>query len=894
MASKLHRFSAPLLVVVFLAVSIPALLTSVPAQLRPLAYDEGALALAFALRKLPVTAGVLHTAAHPDDEDNGLLVMLSRGRGVRTGLLTLTRGSGGQNEIGPELFDALGILRTEELMSMHRFDQARQFFGRANDFGYSFSVQETFKKWGEQEMLADVVRVIRTFRPDVILTLPPGGTGGGQHHQAAARITLEAFRSAADPHQFPEQIQEGLLPWQAGKIYTRQGWGGGGNAARTSVTEETGVFDPLLGRSYFQVGMEARSYHRCQGMGQLIPLPGDRSSRWSLADAAIEIPAHESGLLDGIEVGLSAMKSRVKGEEEKAPFLPAMLTAIQEQIQAAGTAYDVHAPEKTVPSLARGLALLRDLGGRIEQSGLSERSKYELLFLVSRKEDDFQQALRYAHQLSLEAVVDDGMVIPGQPFQLEVRIANGSRKSIPVEKFQIDTPAGWTVNGDRHSQEHIPARGTLLRRFAVTAPPEAELTRPYWEPEAKYARYRWVRPEDATRPWSPPPLRVKAVYVSDQISSALQAAAQYRYEGPWVGGEQRHELMIVPAVSLRVDPEIAIIPLDQTGGAREIRVTAHYNGRNPASGALDLRAPAGWRVTPSQVPLTFDSEGQSITRKFQVSSTTPALRQEFEITAVASLEGKEYREGYQVIDYHHIQRRLFYRPSRVTVKTVDVKVRPNVKVGYIVGVGDQVPQALQQLGVEFDFLSEDDLAYADLNRYDVILTGVRAYLNRRDLAAFNQRLLEWVKEGGTMIVQYNKFEFNGDSPNGRSAAHSPYAPYPAQVGRGRITDETAPVKVLVPDHPLFTTPNRITEADWQGWVQERGLYFLGQKDSRYQDLVSMEDPFEYNRGVKLGALVEARYGKGRWVYVGLGLWRQLPAGGPGAYRIFANLLSLGQ
>ncbi|MDA2923848.1 PIG-L family deacetylase [Acidobacteria bacterium AH-259-L09] len=881
--------------------TLAVFLVPLSAQLQPLVYDEGALGLAFALRKLPITAGFLHTAAHPDDEDNSLLVMLNRGRGVRTGLLTLTRGGGGQNEIGPELFEALGILRTEELMSMHRYDGAHQFFGRAYDFGYSFSIEETFEKWGKEEILRDVVRVIRTFRPDVIVTLARTGRGGGQHHQAAARITVEAFRAAADPSRFPQQIEEGLLPWQAKKIYERYRRSAARRVQdedeRKAIGMETGLFDPLLGKTYLQVGMEGRSYHRCQGMPQIISLPGRRASQWMLADAAVEVDPDENDLFDGMDTSLFALEQYAKAQSDKVAFLHEGLVAIQKHIDAAAAAYSVDSPERTSRALAAGLNALRAVRKKIEASRLDNPAKYQILFMLDNKEKDFSEALRFARQLSLEALVDDGTVTPGQQFELTVTIATGSPTPVDIRAIHIDSPRGWLIESEDESPTEVPANGVVRQRFKITVPESAESTRPYWRRNPSVDRYHLLKPQDSTRAWSPPAVAVKVLYRTDGTETTLERSAQYRYEGPWVGGEQRHEIMVVPAVSLRVDAKIGVIPLEQAAKGREVRVTALYNGKALTSGTVKLKVPPQWDAVPDTAYFSFSREGQSITRKFQIIPKDQISAGNFEITAIGHFNGQRYQEGYQIIDYHHIQRRVLYRPSTMVVKTVDVKIKPGLRIGYVMGVGDQVPEALKQLGLDFKLLSQEDLAFGDLQHYDVIMTGVRAYLNREDLRGHNHRLLDWVKDGGTMIVQYNKFEFNqaAEGRQGRRRmSDSPYSPYPAQVGTGRVTDENAPVKILDPEHPVFNTPNTITEEDWAGWVQERGLYFLGKKDAHYRDLLSMEDSFEHNRGVRLGSLVEARYGRGRWIYVGLGLWRQLPAGVPGAYRILANLLSLGE
>ena len=845
-----------------------------------------------------MTASFMHITAHPDDEDNSLLVMLGRGRGLRTALLTLTRGEGGQNEIGPELFQALGIIRTEELMSMHRYDGAEQFFTRAYDFGYSFSIEETFEKWGKEEILADVVRVIRSFRPEVIVTLPRTGVGGGQHHQASGLLALEAFRAAADPSRFPEQIQKGLHPWQAKKIYERLGWAPGGDDQIQDecplVTVQTGIADPLLGRSYYQTGMEARSYHRCQGMSQIIPPPGSYASHWKLIDSTIPIAPYESDLFDGIDTSLFAIEAYAGDELANISFLHGGLTQIQGHIDAAVNAFDPDAPEKTASALAAGLNTVHALRAQVKAASLKDLSKYQVLLMLEHKEKDFWKALQLARQLHMDVLVDEGTVVPGERFTLRVTIANGSPGNVKLRAIRVNTPPGWQIDREGEEPRHISGHSIVKQRYAVTVAQNSELTRPYWVRNSPADRYHILKPAHVTKSWSPPAVTVDVLYETDGASAELHQPAQYPYEGSWVGGEQRHELTVAPALSLRVEPKLCILSLEQASQGREIQVSAIYRGRQPATGKVSFDLPPGWYAFPSEQDFHFTAVGQSITKRFHITPPRDITTGQFEIAVIGNLKGRIYREDLQIIDYHHIQQRLLYHPSVVTFKTVDVKVAPGLEIGYIMGVGDQVPEALKQLGVDFQFLNDDDLTFGDLKRYDVIITGVRAYLNREALKANNSRLLNWVKEGGVMVVQYNKFEFNKkvQGPDGPHMGDSPYAPYPAQVSRARVTDENAPIQLLDSTSTVFHWPNKMTPRDWDHWVQERGLYFLGKKDRRYRDLLSTEDSFEYNPGVKQGVLVKADYGRGAWFYMGLGLWRQLPAGVPGAYRLLANLISL--
>lgn len=870
------------------------------AQLEPIPEERGASGLALQLRKLGTGATFLHTTAHPDDEDNGLLVMLSRGRGLRTALLTLTRGDGGQNEIGPELFEAIGILRTEELMAMHRQDGVEQYFSRAYEFGYSFSVEETLQKWGKEEILEDIVRIIRTVRPDVMVMLPPRGGGGGQHHQTSGILTAEAFRAAADPNRFPEQIASGLKPWQPLKLYsrTRVGFGPGGPGRASEevdlhiVSVDTGVYDPILGRSYYQMGLEGRSNHKCQGMGQLRAFPGSRESAWRLEDNAIDIADAEADLFDGVDTGLARLEAFVAGEGDRATFVRVGLNALQSDIDAATDAFDANEPWRTIPALRRGLEALRQLRADIASSELSEMARYELEHRLAPKESDFELALALAHGIGLDAVSDRGEVTRGSKLNVEVRVANRSPQPITLQSIDIQTPEGWNVSAsdprdDREIPPSLPSSLTdnevVAASYGLTVASDAAYDRPYWRRnDPSIDRFELTDPENFGQPWSPPALSAKIALLSGTTELSLTRSVQYRYEGPWVGSEKQKVVSVLPLVSVTVAPGVVVFPSGADDKSRPVSVNAVYKGTEAAEGTLRVEVPPGWSVAPSVAQLSFERENEAVSARFRVTPPATIASGTYNIKAVADVDGEEFREGVQTIAYDHIQTRYLYHPAEATVQALDLSIAP-VNVGYIDGVGDEIPTAIRQLGAELTFLQTDDLAEGDLSQYDVIVTGVRAYLAREDLRSYNQRLLDYVAEGGTLLVQYNKFEFNA----------AQWGPYPKKVSRNRITVEEAPIEILVPDHPVFNSPNTITEDDWGGWVQERGLYFLDPEgDPRYTDLLASEDPWEYNAGVKTGMLVEARYGKGRWVYIGLGFFRQLPAGVPSAYKLFANLLSL--
>ena len=874
------------------------------AQLEPIPEDRGVTGLALQLRKLGAGATFLHTTAHPDDEDNGLLVMLSRGRGLRTALSTVTRGDGGQNEIGPELFEAIGILRTEELMAMHRFDGVEQYFTRAYEFGYSFSVEETLEKWGEEDVLEDIVRIIRTVRPDVMVMLPPRGGGGGQHHQTSGLLTAEAFRAAADPNRFPEQIAAGLRPWQPLKLYSRTRMGFGPRRPQLQEDEDvhlveldTGHYDPILGRSYYQMGLEARSNHKCQGMRQLRAFPGSRQSVWRLEDNVIEVADEETDLFDGVDTGLARLEAFVAGEGERGQFVGLALNALQREVDAATDAFDANEPWKTVPALRRGLDAVRKLRAEIASSDLSESARYELEHRLAPKEHDFETALALAHGIGFDPIADRGEVTRGSKLNVDVRVTNRSPQPIELQSIEIGTPAGWSVaeikkvgekdGEDRDAFPDIPAslidNAALSAPYEVTVAPDAAYDRPYWgRGDPTIDRFELNQPADFGLPWSPPALSATITFRSGNTNVSIERPVQYRYEGRWVGSEKQKIVSVLPLVSVTVAPGVVVFPSGADDKTRPVSVNAVYKGTEAAKGTLQVEVPSGWTVEPSEAELSFERENVAVSVRFRITPPDNIASGTYHVKAVARVNGEEFREGVQTIAYHHIQTRYLYHPAEATVQALDLSIAP-VKVGYVVGVGDEIPAAIRQLGAELTFLQTEDLAEGDLSQYDVIMTGVRAYLAREDLRSYNQRLLDYVFEGGTLLVQYNKFEFNA----------AEWGPYPKKVSRNRVTVEQAPIDILVPEHPVFNTPNRITEDDWGGWVQERGLYFLDPEgDPRYTELLASEDPLEYNAGVKTGMLVEAQYGEGRWIYIGLGFFRQLPAGVPSAYKLFANLLSL--
>jgi LmbE family N-acetylglucosaminyl deacetylase len=869
--------------------------SSLPAQLRvkPVGELPNDVSLRLTLRKLASTGTFMETTAHPDDEDNALLAMMSHGRGMRTALVSATRGDGGQNEIGPEIFQALGVLRTEELLAVHRFDGAEQYFTRAVDFGYSFSIEESIQKWGRDEIVGDYVRHIRTIRPDVIVGFLCGGGGGGQHHQASTQLTLEAFRAGADPARYPEQIREGLRPWQARRVFCTEGFNAQNTSSPDLLRVAASAFDPLLGRTYTELGLEGRSMHKCQGTSQLLLLPGSGSSRtYRLKDSVIGQPGvAPKDLFEGIDTTITGLASYA-GEQTPAALVSALQT-IASNVAAATSEVESHGPGAGAAPLAAGLAAVRDLRARLGALGLSELARYEIERRLDLKASQFEEALLLTHGIRLEALADDGTVVTGQRVKVSIVAGNNGAADVSLTRVSVAGPSGPTF---APAVKTIPSGGAAKGELTLEVGP-LPLSTPYWTPRTDAARYDFDPDVPFGVPFRPTPFR--AVFALSIGGTALEVERpiEYRYSDLFAG-EKRSELQVVPAFDVRMTPDIAIVPVAPTAvrtpaqapaaaRTRTIDLTVGNNLGGAVNATASLHVPAGWKVSPASTPVKFERAEEAVTVSFAVTPPAAARPGEYAVNATVSAEGATHATssiGYEVVEYPHIHRRHVIEAAHTRVKVIDVKIAPGLLVGYVMGVGDEMPAAIQQLGAEVHLIDPRELASGNLSRYNAIVTGVRAYERRPDLRANNHRLLAYVKNGGVVLVNYNKQEFN----------QAQYGPYPAQVGQDRVTDENAPVDVLVPAHPMFNVPNRIRQDDWAHWVQERGTYFLAERDPHYVDLIRSTDPFPLNAGAKTGALVEARYGTGRWIYLGLGLWRQLPAGTEGAYKLLANLLSLGK
>ena len=859
---------------------------STSADTRPEPEDRGPAGLLFALRRLQTIASVLHTAAHPDDESTELLAYLARGQGARVAYLSLNRGEGGQNGIGPELWENLGVIRTEELLAARKLDGAEQYFTRAFDFGFTRSPEETLQKWNREEVLGDMVRVIRRMRPLVIVSGFTGTSRDGHgQHQVAGLLTPEAIRAAADPARYPEQIrEEGLQPWQVLKVYGRLFGPCQGKCAEFDI----GEFDPVLGRSYSELASDGRSRHRSQDFG-MIQARGSQIRSFPRWQSSVEVPDKERSLFDGLDVGLTGAARFAGPHGER--ILPA-LRRIEALAGQALAAYRITEPEAIAPHLAAGLREVRDLRAALDP--LDPASRATVDGILHRKEQEFTNALVRSHGVIVDALSNTEIATPGEAVEVAAHVYFGRTRRLDPNlegvrpRVTLVTASDWQIQPLTATAEQ-PATGmAMLRgretpdhvaRFRATPPENAMPTQPYWlARERTRDQFDWTSGMPRNYPFAPPVAHARIELTLSGQPVSIEQPVEFRFADKTFG-EIRRGLKVAPAVTLTVTPALLVIPAGSEDRTREVSVEVTGNSRRPINGRVTLAAPVGWKVEPDPRPIAFTRQGEKTARLFRVTPP-PGAAGNFDLEAVVEADGRRFNTGYQTIAYPHIQTHLVYRPSRVRIRLFEVEVAKDLKVGYIMGSGDDGPRVLQQLGVDVRLIGPAELASGDLSGYDTIVLGIRVYEVNEDVMANNKRLLDYVANGGTLVVQYNKEEFTRGS----------FSPYPVQMQRGvRVTDETAPITILAPDHPLFNFPNRIRAADWENWVQERGLYFLSEWDSRFTPLLAAPDD---TGTVQKGGQLVAQYGKGQYVFTAYAWFRQFPAGVPGPLRLFANLVSL--
>jgi len=814
-----------LLLFSFLAVSSVTGQSSVPA---------GASEVRLALHKLRVLGSVLYVAAHPDDENTAFLAAMARGRSYRTAYLSITRGEGGQNLIGTEQGDALGMLRTQELLAARRIDGAEQYFTRAIDFGYSKSTEETLRFWGREKTLGDVVWVIRRFRPDVIVTRFTPTAGGHGNHTASATLALDAFSAAADSTRFKEQLAH-VRPWAAKRI----AWNVFRSTAdslpmpRGTIRLDLGVYSPLLGKSFAELAGEGRSMHKSQGFGAA-QNRGELFNYFQHMDG--DTAAND--LLDGVQTSWV----RIPGGAGVDSLFAGILRT-----------FDDEHPAASLPQLMQAEKRLRSLPAGPWREV---------------KQQELRRIIQACAGLWVEAAAATPTAAPGSTLQVNVTVVNRS---------------GYPLVLDRLAMTHMPSDSVLCLRlepnktfrvpFHFRIPATTPSSQPYWlvEPHSP-GSYTLADARLAGNAVDDPALTLTATISADGETIGFTVPVVNKYIDP-VDGEVVRPFAIVPPVSIRLLEPVALFP---NGARKSIGISVKAN-TGAIEGTVRLLLPDNWSVYPASRPFHLTTADEESLVRFEVSPGAEARSGTLKVEA--EVGGARIHCFLETINYKHVPRVMLLPGSEGKLLKLDVR-KQGARIGYIMGPGDEVPAALRQLGYRVFLVSDDDLDEADLSIYDAIVAGVRAYNTRPRLRAAQQRLLEYVAEGGTYVIQY--------VTAGRGETELP-GPYPIHLSRERVTEEETPVRILAPNHPLLSTPNRISARDFEGWVQERGLYFADRWDPRYDSLLACADQGEPARA---GGLLCTRYGKGYFIYNAYAFFRQLPAGVEGAYRLFANMVSL--
>ena len=846
----------------------------------PLPQDEGAVALAQTLKKLGTRASLMLIVAHPDDEDGGMLTYESRGQGVRVTMMTLNRGEGGQNLMSADFEDALGLVRTQELLAADRYMGVDQMFGTVVDYGFSKTKEEAFAKWGRERVLYDVVRAVRLNRPLVVAGVFVGGvTDGHGHHQVSGEMAQEMLTMAGDPKVFPEM---GLAPWTPLKVYARvpfakvtkdgmydyatnkylstrfynyvtKTWST--EIPKANVTVPEGEYSKLLGMSYVQFARKGLALQKTQIGGNVRMAPAGRYDvGYTRYGSRVSVPDQETGFFEGVDVTLAGIASLAPD----AAYLPAELARIQELVARTAAEFSMEAPERTAPTLAEGLKAVDGLIAKVEASGISSTEKTNVLHELRVKRVQFNLALVQALGLRLTA---DGAaaVVPASSLRVGLKLTEKAAAKVEVEEGAVGTSFGTRVA----------ARLTpgVAETVEVPVPSAAPLTQPFFErPNIEQPYYELSNPALRDAPVTPYPF----------VAEVRLRYADVPLEMKAVVGDGS-PTMVVPAVSVALSPEVGLSPLSE----KTLTVTATVRNEQTvaATGAVRLELPAGWKATPASGHFDLVAQGAETKTVFTVTPAGLAAGREYKLAAVAEAGGKEYREGFRAVGYPGLTPTNFYRAATDRVVAGDVKVAPGLKVAYLAGTGDSVVASLAEIGVKATTISVADVAAGRLGGYDAVVLGVRAFAAHPELEAVNARLLEYAATGGTVIVQYN----TGEMPAG---------PYPMSLGESeKVVEETAAVTLLDPKAQALSWPNRITPQDFDGWIEERGHGFMDTWDPRYEALTEVHDP---GQDPQRGGLLVAKTGKGSYVYVAYALYRQLPEGVPGAYRLFANLLSLGK
>jgi LmbE family N-acetylglucosaminyl deacetylase len=880
--------------------------------------NVGAAALQQSLVKLRTRASLMMIVAHPDDEDGGMLAYEARGQGAHVAVLTLTRGEGGQNLMSGDFDDALGLVRTQELLAADRYMGVDQMFGTEVDFGFSKTKEEALAKWTHERVLYDAVRAVRLFRPLVVTSVFVGGlTDGHGQHQVSGEMAQEVFDAAGDPKMFPDQIAAGLMPWSPMKVYGRAPFARVTNKEmfdyatgkyaparfynyvtkewtteppKANVTIPEGESSPALGMSYVQFARKGLALQKTQiGQGVRLAPAGAYDVNYHRYGSRVKTTDKEQNFFDGVDVTLEGIATLAPSAES---WLRPALKTIDDHAAMAAKVFSADTPEKCSPELRDGLKALDSLIAKVNASGLPAVEKTNVLHELKVKRTQFNNALVQALGLRVEArMMAKGdacsdAVTPGCAAHVSTQVINGGRQTVEVTADFV-SPSGVSL-----SKEHTWAPGTAKIEPGKTLD--------------SFFEYRWPgnvvadgasnrKKDPTTRPYFSKKNAEQTYY--DVSDPALRLAPQTPPESFWVRvnydgvplllgqevlapdgkvDEADRPMVVVPSLSVAIRPSAGIIPL--TEKSFTVSVEVRGDEQRGVQGTARLALPQGWHSEPASAQFSFDHAGESKTFLFRVTPVALA-ETSYTLKAVAETKNGTTSEGFRAVGYKGLTPTNIYASAIYRARGVNVKVAPGLKVGYLPGTGDDVQASLENLGVHATTLTVDDIAGGRLAGYDAVVLGVRAYAAHPELAAANGQLLNYAKSGGVLIVQYNLTPFN-------------YGPYPYSMGDAeKVVDETAPVQLLMSENPMLSWPNKITTRDFDGWVEERGHGFMESWGPEYAAPLETHDP---GQDPQKGSLLVAKTGKGAYVYVALALYRQLPEGVPGAYRLFANLLSLGK
>ena len=798
------------------------------------------------IQKLNVLGSAMYLAAHPDDENTTMISYLANAKHINTAYLSLTRGDGGQNLIGPELKELLGVIRTQELLAARRIDNGQQFFSRANDFGYSKSPLETFDIWNKEEVLADMIWTIRKFRPDIIINRfnhdLKSRTHG--HHTASAALSYEAFEQYNDPTVFPEQL-EYVQPWQPARLFFNTSWWFYGSREKfeeadksNMVSVDVGVYFPMIGKSNTEISAESRSQHKCQGMGRL----GSRGSY----DEYLELLKGQKleNRTDPFE-GINITWTRIKGG---AP-IGEILSGVEKNFNPAD-------PSESLPGLLEALALVKKL-----PEGHWRNIKLE----------ELKEVISACLALFTEATTNDNIFTPGDETNVNIEIINRSSAKVLLQDIKF-LPEG---NLDTTFNSLLLPNQRFEHKTRIQIPKDMAYTNPYWlNEESSLGMYTVKNPLLRGIPESSRSVQMEYTLLVEGTQIKYFTDVVFKKRDP-VKAEVYKPIEIIPPVSTDIIDEVMVFGDDN---AKPVKVLVKGLKKN-LKGSVRLNIPEGWKVMPERVDFELGLKGAERTIEF--SLTPPTKQDEALISAEVIVDGKSYDQSMYVIEYEHIPTQTVLQKANAKVVKIDLK-KAGSNIAYIMGAGDAIPACLEQIGYQVDLLKDSEIRPANLRNYDALILGIRAYNTVDRLKFHKETLMNYVKQGGTMVVQYN---------TSRGVNGADIAPYPFKLSRDRVSVEEAEVRILAPEHPVLNHPNKISEKDFDGWIQERGLYFPNEWDENYTAILSSNDPGETPKD---GGLLVTKYGEGHYIYTGYSWFRELPAGVPGAYRLFTNLISIGK